>query len=68
MFSWFYYEFNYSKYREELENAVGDLTWYTGIRREHIRWFLYSLAILFGFIMLPFKIISGIIGEVSDES
>ena len=68
MFSWFYYEFNYSKRKEEADDAIADVTWNTGIKREYIRWFLYSSAILFGFLMLPFEIISGIIGEVSDES
>lgn len=39
MFSWFYYEFNYSKYKEEADDAIADVTWSTGIKREYIRLF-----------------------------
>lgn len=63
MFSWFYYDVNYSKYKEESEDAIGDLTWNTGIKREYIRWVLYSVALLFGFILLPYEIISNFIGK-----
>jgi len=63
MFSWFYYDMNYSKYKEESEDAIGDLTWNTGIKREYIRWVLYSVALLFGFILLPYEIISNFIGK-----
>lgn len=63
MFSWFYYDMNYSKYKEEAEDAIGDLTWNTGIKREYIRWVLYSVALLFGFILLPYEIISNFIGK-----
>ena len=63
MFSWFYYDFNYSKFKEESEDAIADVTWNTGIKREHVRLFLYSMAILFGWIMLPFEIVTNITGE-----
>ena len=44
MFSWFYYEFNYSKYKEEADDAIADVTWNTGIKREQMvsLWFSHS--------------------------
>lgn len=63
VFMWFFYDINFSKYKEESNDEIADLTWNTGIRREHIKLFLYTMAILFGWLILPYELICNMIGE-----
>ena len=55
-FWWFWFDMNSNG--EEAEDAIADLTWNTGIKREHIRALLYALALLLGWIILPYEVIS----------
>lgn len=52
-FAWFWFSVNRDV---ESEDAIADLTWNTGIRREHIKTLLYTLALLLGWIILPYEI------------
>ena len=53
---WFWYDMTEND--EEAEDAIADITWNTGVRREYVKALLYSLAVLLGFIILPYEIIS----------
>ena len=57
--SWFWYDVNSND--DEMEDAIADITWNTGIKREYIRALLYALALLFGWLILPYEIISRLI-------
>ena len=57
---WFLYELDFKE--EESEDIVADLTWNTGFKRGHIKLFLYLLAILLGWFILPYEIINMILG------
>ena len=57
MVAWFFYEFNFSKSKEESDEAVADMTWQTGVKRENIRNLLYVMAFCLGWIMLPWEFI-----------
>lgn len=53
---WFWYDMNLNN--EEAEDTIADITWNTGIKRKYVRMLLYSMAVLLGFIILPYEIIS----------
>ena len=58
---WFWYDMNSND--EEAEDTIADITWNTGIKREYIRALLYALALLFGWLILPYEVISRFIGK-----
>ena len=60
-FLWFWYDMNGND--EETEEAIANITWNTGIKREYIRALLYALALLFGWLILPYEVISRFIGK-----
>ena len=53
---WFWYDMNLND--EEAEDTIADITWNTGVKRKYVRMLLYSMAVLLGFIILPYEIIS----------
>ena len=53
---WFWYDMNSND--EEAEDTIADITWNTGVERKYVKLLLYSLAMLFGFIILPYEVIS----------
>ena len=53
---WFWYDMNSND--EEAEDAIADITWNTGVERKNVRLLLYVMAMLLGFIILPYEIIS----------
>ena len=53
---WFWYDMNSND--EEAEDTIADITWNTGVERKNVRLLLYVMAMLLGFIILPYEIIS----------
>lgn len=54
---WAYYEINYGKHKERLEEEIGDITWSTGVPRETVCFILYAFAFLLGGLLLPLKMV-----------
>ena len=52
-----YYEINYGKHKERLEEEIGDITWSTGVPRESVRLTLYAFVFLLGGLLLPLMMI-----------
>ena len=58
-FIWFWHSINTDA---EADDFIADVTWNTGIKREQIKSLLYIVALLLGWIILPYEIISGMFG------
>ena len=43
---------------EEAEDAIADVTWHTGVKRAHVKALLYIMALVLGWLILPYEIIS----------
>jgi hypothetical protein len=56
-----HYEINYGKEREKVEEKIGDITWEVGISRESVRYMIYALSFLFGWILLPIDLIEHVL-------
>ena len=52
-----YYEINYGKHKERLEEEIGDITWSTGVPRESVRFTLYAFVFLLGGLLLPLMMV-----------
>lgn len=61
-FLWFWCSMNSNK--EEAEDAIADITWNTGFKREHVKALFYAYALLFGWFILPYEIISYLKGFI----
>lgn len=57
-FLWFFYIINYSEVKEEVADDIADTTWNTGIKREYVKWLMYALALILGWFVIPYKIIT----------
>lgn len=57
-FLWFFYTINYSEIKEEVADNIADMTWNTGIKREHVKWLMYALALILGWFIIPYEIIT----------
>ena len=60
-FLWFFYIINYSEVKEEVADDIADMTWNTGIKREHVKWLMYALALILGWFIIPYEIITSFI-------
>ena len=60
-FLWFFYTINYSEVKEEVADNIADMTWNTGIRREHVKWLMYALSLILGWFIIPYEIITSFI-------
>jgi hypothetical protein len=63
VFMWFFYEFNFSRNKAEADDLIADLTWNTGFERKSIKLFLYTMAVIFGWLILPYEVVCSTIGE-----
>ena len=59
---WYWYSIECSD-DEEILGMIADVTWDTGIKRENVKLFLYTIALLFGWLILPYEIVSRLIGK-----
>ena len=57
---------NFSEDKAEAEDLIADLTWNTGINREWAKYLMYALALLLGFVLLPYEIWTQLTGEEED--
>ena len=63
MFVWVYVHLNFSGENSEANNEIADAAWGTGLKRDHIKYFMYFMSLLFGWVFLPYEIITSIIGR-----
>ena len=61
---WAYYEINYGKDKERLEEEIGDITWSTGAPRESVRFTLYAFVFLLGGLLLPLMMICHVLDSL----
>ena len=63
MFSWIFIDLNFMGENNKSNEEIADAAWGTGLKRDHIKYFLYFMALLFGWVFLPYEIITRIIGR-----
>lgn len=63
-----FYDINFKDKDESLANKIADITWSTGVKREHVVAVLYLLLFLFGWVMLPYEIYTSIQEVFKGES
>ena len=61
---WAYYEINYGKDKERLEEEISDITWRTGVPRESVRFTLYAFVFLLGGLLLPLMMVYYVLGSL----
>ena len=57
-FLWFFYIINYSEVKEEVADDIADMTWNTGIKRKYVKWLMYALALILGWFIIPYEIVT----------
>lgn len=45
----------------EAEDMIADVTWNTGVSRKLVRYLIYALSLLLGFILLPLELCSSLL-------
>lgn len=55
-----YYKNNFSKKKEELRNEIAELSWTTGVKEELIEVLAYSMSLVFGWVLLPYKLLRSV--------
>jgi hypothetical protein len=62
-----WWEANYSEDKDKIEDMIADVTWATGIKREIVKYLVYSLSIIGGFILVPCNIYAAIFGKDDED-
>jgi hypothetical protein len=56
----FYYLSTFDASKVEIEDAIADVTWATGISRKKVKALMYALCLLGGFLILPTEIVEAL--------